>query len=73
MSNDPDEIVTLNVIAHDGAKLEIEMPRWVFETIERGDIPVWRGGGDVVLLMDDEGTVTRRYPMSDDTADPGAT
>ncbi len=62
-----DEIVTLRTTAHDGAKLEIEMPRWVLETIEHGQIPVWRAG-DEVLLIDDEGNITRSYPM-DDAAD----
>ena len=27
-------------------------------------------GGDVVLLLDEEGNVTRRYPMDDGTATP---
>jgi hypothetical protein len=59
---DPDEIVTLHTTAHDGARLEIEMPRWVLEAIEHGQIPVWRGGGDEILLIDEQGNITRRYP-----------
>jgi hypothetical protein len=63
--SDLDEIVTFHGTAHDGAKLEIEMPRWAYDAIQRGQPVVWRGGSDMELLMGEEGDVTRRYPAED--------
>jgi hypothetical protein len=51
--DDPDEIVTFHGTAHDGAKLEIEMPRWALAAIGRGQAVTWRGGLDWTLLIDD--------------------
>jgi hypothetical protein len=65
MSN-PNEIVTFHGIAADGAKLEIEMPRWALDAIERGQSVVWGRGGREWQQVDEDGTVTRRHAMARD-------
>jgi hypothetical protein len=66
--DDPDEIVTFHGTAHDGAKLEIEMPRWALAAIGRGQAVTWRGGLDWTLLIDEDGNVTRRHAVGDEPA-----
>jgi hypothetical protein len=51
--SDPDEIVSFRGTARDGANLEIEMPRWGFDAIQRGQPVVWRGGTDMELVSED--------------------
>jgi hypothetical protein len=63
MQPDPQDIVTLHAQAEDGTKIEIDMPRWVREAIYRGEVPVWRGTGDPVLRMEEQGKLTRWYPF----------
>lgn len=60
---DPDEIVTLRRVAHDGANLEIEMPRWAFDSIQRGEGYVLYRGGRSWESRDADGNVTRHHTL----------
>jgi len=63
--HDPNEMVTFHATAADGAALELQMPRWAYDAIQRGQAVVWHSGGELELLVGDEREITRRYPDED--------
>jgi len=66
MSGEPKDRVILHGADDDGTKIEIEVPRWASEAVGRGEAPVYRSGDtDWQILVDEDGTTTRRLPFAD--------